>query len=255
VIEGFLNACDAADGLKDGMVFNIGSCHFDPRSLVCSGPKSDGCLSAEQAAVLQKGFAGPKDSKGRQVYPGFLFDTGIAATEGIPGLLQGGRNPVGPPFTATEMDVDKAAEAAAADPQGMLAGTSNWTNLNTFSSQGGKLIFYHGNSDPWFSALDTIDYYDRMTKANGGSSKVLDWSRLFLAPGMGHCSGGERTLDSFDLLGAVVDWVEKGVAPNSVVATGRSQPGRSRPLCAYPQYARYKGQGDPQDARNFECSN
>ena len=81
---------------KDGMVFNTNACRFDPKTLVCKGAKADGCLSAEQAAALEKGFAGPRDSKGRQVYPGFLFDTGIAATQGIPGLLHGGLNPVGP---------------------------------------------------------------------------------------------------------------------------------------------------------------
>jgi feruloyl esterase len=253
VIDGFLNACDASDGLKDGMVFNTNACRFDPKTLVCKGAKADGCLSMEQATALEKGFAGPKDSKGRQVYPGFLFDTGIAATQGIPGLLHGGLNPVGPPFTATTMDVDRLAESAAADPGGILTATSTWTNLSTFSSRGGKLVFYHGISDPWFSALDTIDYYERMSKTNGGSAQVSNWSRLFLSPGMGHCGGGESTLDSFDLLGAVVDWVEKGAAPNAVTATGRSLPGRSRPLCAYPQHAHYKGSGDPQDARNFEC--
>jgi len=253
VIDGFLNACDASDGVKDGMVFDTRNCRFDPKTLVCSGPKKDGCLSKEQAAALEKGFAGPKDSKGRQVYPGFLFDTGIAATQGIPGLLQGGLNPVGPAFSATELDVDARVEATASNPTSILTMTSTWTNLNTFSSHGGKLLFFHGVSDPWFSALDTIDYYDRMSKANGGAATVMNWSRLFLAPGMGHCAGGDAALDSFDLLGAVVDWVEKGKAPDAVVATGRAFPGRSRPLCAYPKHAHYKGQGDPQDAANFEC--
>jgi tannase/feruloyl esterase len=254
VIEGFLNACDAGDGLKDGIVFNTNACKFDPKALVCKGPKADGCLSAEQAAALEKGFAGPKDSRGRQVYPGFLFDTGIAATQGIPGLLHGGRNPVGPGFSATTMDVDARAAAAAADSGGALAATSSWTNLNTFSNHGGKLMFFHGVSDPWFSALDTIDYYERMTKANGGPAAVNNWSRLYLAPGMGHCSGGEATLDNFDLLTALVEWVEKGTSP-SVTATGRAFPGRSRPLCAYPQHAHYKGQGDPEKAESFECRN
>ena len=110
-------------------------------------------------------------------------------------------------------------------------------------------------SDPWFSALDTIDYYERMTKANGGPEQVMNWSRLYLSPGMGHCGGGDAALDSFDLLTAMVDWVEKGTAPASVTASGRAFPGRSRPLCAYPQHAHYKGQGDPQDAKNFECRN
>jgi hypothetical protein len=167
--------------------------------------------------------------------------------------LHGGLNPVGPPFADTSMDVDARALAAAADPAEALTATSRWTNLNTFSSHGGKLIFFHGVSDPWFSALDTIDYYDRMTKANGGAAQVLNWSRLFLVPGMGHCGGGPAALDSFDLLTSLVDWVEKGTAPNAVPATGRSLPGRSRPLCAYPQHTHYKGSGDPQDARNFEC--
>jgi len=254
VIDGFLNACDAGDGLKDGMVFNTRSCRFDPKALVCSGAKAEGCLSMAQATAIEKAFAGPKDSKGRQVYPGFLFDTGIAATQGIPGLLQGGLNPVGPAFSATTMDVDARAAAAAADPGGALSAAASWTNLNTFSAHGGKLLFFHGVSDPWFSALDTVDYYERMTNANGGPEKVANWSRLYLMPGMGHCGGGAAALDTFDLLTAVVDWVEKGTPP-SVTATGRALPGRSRPLCAYPQHTHYKGQGDPQDPVNFECRN
>jgi feruloyl esterase len=135
----------------------------------------------------------------------------------------------------------------------MLTMTSEWTQLNTFSSRGGKLLFYHGVSDPWFSANDTIDYYQRLTKDNGGAAEVTKWSRLYLAPGMGHCGGGAATLDSFDLLGAVVEWVEKGTAPDSVTATGRAFPGRSRPMCAYPAHAQYKGSGDIEDAKNFAC--
>ena len=252
VIDELLNACDGDDGLKDGMVLDPVGCKFDPKTLECSGAKTDGCLSIEQAAAIEKAFAGPKDSKGRQVYPGFLYDTGITNSQGIPGLLAGMMNPVGPPFTATEIDVDKRAEQAASGQQMILTATSTWTNLNTFSSKGGKLIFYHGVSDPWFSALDTIDYYERMTKANGGEAKVMEWSRLFLVPGMGHCGGGIH-LDSFDMLSSVVDWVEKGVAPASVTATGRAVPGRSRPLCPYPQHAHYKGVGDSNEAANFEC--
>jgi feruloyl esterase len=255
VIDGFLNACDEGDGIKDGMVFNTKACRFDPQTLVCKGAKTEGCLSTAQAAAIEKAFAGPKDSKGRQVYPGFPYDTGIAATQGIPGLLRGGRNPVGPPFLATTIDVDAKAEAAAADAGGLLSATSSWTNLTTFSSRGGKLLFFHGVSDPWFSALDTIDYYERMTRANGGSDRVLNWSRLYLSPGMGHCGGGDASLDTFDLLTAAVDWVEKGTLPASVAATGRAFQGRSRPLCSYPQHAHYKSEGDPQDARNFECRN
>jgi feruloyl esterase len=131
--------------------------------------------------------------------------------------------------------------------------TKLWTNLSTFSARGSKIVFYHGASDPWFSALDTIDYYQKMSDANGGAARTAEWSRLFLVPGMGHCAGGQATLDTFDLLTAVVDWVEKGIAPEAVIATGRAFPGRSRPLCPYPKYAQYKGTGDVEDAKSFQC--
>ncbi|HEY8232328.1 MAG TPA: DUF6351 family protein [Vicinamibacteria bacterium] len=253
VVDGLLGACDATDGLRDGIVSDPIGCRFDPAALVCAAEKADGCLSGPQADALARAFAGPKDSKGRPVYPGFPFDTGIAATQGIPGLLAGSMNPVGAPFTATKMDVDTRAEDAAAQPHMQLTSTWSWTNLNTFSSRGGKLLFFHGVSDPWFSALDTVDYYERMTRANGGASVVTGWSRLFLVPGMGHCGGGPATLDSFDMLSAVVDWVESQKPPQAVRATGRSWPGRSRPLCPYPSHAHYKGSGDVEDAASFEC--
>ena len=253
VIEGLLNQCDALDGIKDRMIFDQKACHFDPKTLVCKGAKIDGCLSAAQATALEKGFAGPKDSRGRQVYPGFFFDTGIASTQGIPGLLHGGSTPVGPGFTDLGMNVDAAVDRVLNDPAEPISTTARWTNLNTFSGHGGKLIFYHGVSDPWFSALDTIDYYTRMAKANGGDNQAHAWSRLYLVPGMGHCAGGPETLDSFDALGAMVRWVEQATAPDSLTATGRSFPGRSRPLCAYPLHAQYKGQGNTEDAANFEC--
>jgi hypothetical protein len=251
VIGGIVNACDAADGVKDGMIFNVNACRFDPKVLVCKGAKAEGCLSTAQATTLEKAFAGPKDSKGRQVYPGFFFDTGLAETQGIAGLLHGGQL-VGGGGAGVGMNVDEAVERAQADPSAALSTTSQWTNLNTFSGRGGKLIFWHGVSDPWFSAQDTIDYYERMTKANGGPEQVRNWSRLYLSPGMGHCGGGP-SLDSFDALTTIVQWVEKGVAPESLTATGRAFPGRSRPLCAYPLHAHYKGQGNPEDAANFEC--
>ncbi|HXK11077.1 MAG TPA: DUF6351 family protein [Vicinamibacteria bacterium] len=253
VIDGLLAECDGADGLRDGIVSDPTGCHFDPRALRCAGAKADGCLSGSQVEALAGVSAGPKDSKGRQVYPGFLFDTGIASTEGIPGLLAGSMNPVGPPFTATQMDVDARAERAAADPVMQLTSTSSWTNLSTFSSRGGKLVFYHGVSDPWFSALDTVDYYERMTHANGGATAVEGWSRLFLVPGMGHCGGGPAALDEFDMLGTIVDWVENHHAPEAVRAAGHRWPGRSRPLCAYPSHAHYKGTGNTEDAASFEC--
>ena len=196
VMDGLINACDAGDGLKDGLIFNINACKFDPKALVCTGAKADSCLSMAQAATLEKAFGGPKDSRGRQVYPGFLFDTGIAVTQGLLGLLHGGQLPGGGGITTVGMDVDAAVEQALADPAESLSATSRWTNLNTFSGRGGKLIFWHGVSDPWFSALDTVDYYERMTKANGGPEQVRTWSRLFLRPAWGTAGAGRRSTHS-----------------------------------------------------------
>jgi feruloyl esterase len=254
VIAKLLQECDARDGAADGMIFDPLGCRFRPSDLQCSGAKAEGCLSPEQVAAIEKGFAGPKDSHGRQVYPGFFFDTGIAAQGGgIPGLLNPGPSPVGGPTVATTQDIDAQAATVDNNPVSRIGESYSWVNLNSFYSHGGKLIFYHGLSDPWFSAKDTIDYYQRMTAANGGESKVKDSSRLFLSPGMGHCGGGSSALDVFDMLSASVDWVETGKAPESVTATGRAFPGRSRPLCAYPAHAQYKGQGSMEDATNFEC--
>ena len=252
IVDRLVAACDADDGLADGMIFNPHACDFDPTDLVCTGAKNDQCLSAAQATAVQRALAGPKASNGRQVYPGYLYDTGIAATQGIPGVLNGAAGPVGPRTPSTTQDVDAEAAAVATDVSTL--GDSNWwTNLSSFSGHGGKLLFYHGVSDPWFSALDTVEYYQHLGDANGGPERVRDWSRLFLVPGMGHCGGGAATLDRFDLLSAVVDWVEQGKAPASVVATGAAFPNRSRPLCPSPQHAHYKGRGNTEDAANFDC--
>ena len=254
VTQGILDACDANDGLKDGQIMNLSACRFDPAALACTGAKTDSCLAPAQVAVMKKAFAGAKNSRGAQVYPAFPWDSGIAA-EGvaIPGILvTGAKSPVAP-ATRLTINVDQMQDALAADGVRHVSDTAYWTNLSTFYSQGGKLIFYHGWGDPWFSALDTVDYYERMAQASGGMEKVrAQSSRLFAVPGMGHCSSG-NTLDRFDLLGAVVSWVEQGQAPEAVTATGPAFPGRSRPLCAWPRYAHYKGQGDTQDAGSFEC--
>jgi pimeloyl-ACP methyl ester carboxylesterase len=254
VIAKLLDICDARDGVKDGMVFDVTGCRFSPRDLQCAGAKAEGCLSAEQVAAIEKGFAGPRDSRGKQVYAGFFYDTGIAAQgQGIPGLLNPGPSPVGGPVTATTQDVDADEERVENNPVSRIGDSYSWVNLNSFSSHGGKLLFYHGVSDPWFSAKDTIDYYQRLEAANGGASKVTDWSRLYLSPGMGHCNGGSATLDTFDMLSAAVNWVEKSQAPESVMATGRAFPGRSRPLCAYPAHAQYNGTGNQEDGANYSC--
>jgi feruloyl esterase len=250
VHDGLLEACDALDGRKDGLVFAAPSCKFDPAVLACKAGQSDNCLSAAQVAAVQKVMTGPKASDGRQVYPGYLWDTGITTTQGgLPGVLVGPPIPEGP-ATGTTMNVDEQA-AAAHDGREMAGDSDKWTNLSTFAGHGGKLIFFHGQSDAWFSAMDTMHYYERLAASNG-PTPVADWSRLFLVPGMGHCNGGERTPDQFNMLAPIVDWVEKGISPERIVATGRSMPGESRPLCPYPAHAQYNS-GDPKDAASYSC--
>ncbi|HLH07139.1 MAG TPA: tannase/feruloyl esterase family alpha/beta hydrolase [Terriglobales bacterium] len=244
--DALLKQCDAKDGVADGLISDPLGCDFDPETLVCKDGQTDSCLEPKKAAAIKKAFGGPKTSTGVQVYSGFLYDTGITASSPIRGLLVPGPGIFGPATTAMEVDV---AKEALADIQPLTDSTA--TNLTTFSGSGGKLIFYHGDSDPWFSALDTFGYYKDMAAANGGLDSVLKWSQFYFIPGMGHCAGG--SFDSFDFLTAMVNWVEKGTEPTSVIATGKAFPERSRPLCPYPKHAQYKGQGNTEDARNFEC--
>ncbi len=247
-MDTLMKTCDARDGVVDGMIFDPLGCDFDPAVLACKAGQNEGCIASEKVRAIKKAFAGPKNAYGTQVYPGFLYDAGIAVTGFVPGLLAMGQNGLfGPYPTAAEIDVDKEA-LHASDPLVEPAST----NLSTFSRNGGKLIFFHGDSDPWFSPLDTLEYYKSLSATNGGAGKVAEWSRMFLVPGMAHCGGGPA-LDRFDMLNAVVNWVEKGTAPDAVIATGHAFPGRSRPLCAYPKHAQYTGSGDSEQAKNFRC--
>lgn len=251
VSDAMLGACDALDGAKDGLVFAAPGCKFNPAVLACKGKKTDACLTAAQVAAVNKVMSGPKTSAGRQVYPGYLWDTGITNTRGgLPGVLVGPPIPEGP-ATGTTMNVDEEA-ALAHDGRSMAGDTNAWTNLSTLRGHGGKLIFFHGQADAWFSAIDTMRYYERLP-ADNAPAPVADWSRLFLVPGMGHCSGGERTPDRFNMVDAIVNWVENGRAPERIIATGASMPGESRPLCPYPAHAHYDGKGDSKDAASYSC--
>jgi Tannase and feruloyl esterase len=247
VLDSLLKQCDANDGLADGIISDPLACDFDPSMLTCKDGRTDSCLTAEKVAAIKKAVSGPKTADGVQLYPAFLYDTGITASGPIRGILSPGPGIFGPATTAMEVDV---AKEALADAQPLVDSMS--TNLTTFSAHGGKLILYHGDSDPWFSPLDTFDYYKDMAAANGGLDAVSKWSQFYFVPGMGHCGGG-LGLDQFDLLGAMVNWVEKGTTPTSVIATGKAFPGRSRPLCPYPKHAHYKPKGNSEDADNFEC--
>jgi hypothetical protein len=218
LMDALLKQCDPKDGVADGMISDPLGCDFDPAVLTCKEGRTESCLAPEKVAAIKKAMGGPRTSEGPQIYPGFLYDTGITASSGIRGILTPGPGRFGPATTDMEVDVEKEA---LADTQPLRDSTS--TNLTTFSAHGGKLIFYHGDSDPWFSPLDTLEYYKDIAAANGGLADVSKWSQFYFVPGMGHCGGGQA-LDHFDFLGAMVDWVEKGSVPTSVIATGKAFP-------------------------------
>ncbi len=275
VARGITNACDAADGAVDGMVLRPDVCRFDPKTLRCSGAKDANCLTADQVSALLRAFGGPHTSSGRALYVGQAWDPGIAAPgwrqwklgssqTGTPNsanttLMAGALayefvTPADPSLDIVRFDFDR-------DPQRMQAfsqvyDTYRDATLAAFRKRGGKLLIFHGTADPIFSALESIDYYQRLSRNSGGRTATAQWARLFLIPGMNHCAGGPAT-DSFDGLGAIVAWVEKRIAPGRIEASANPRStyfaGRTRPLCAYPEYARYSGRGSLEDGTNFTC--
>lgn len=251
VLGRLLERCDGLDGMKDGLIFNYAGCRFDPTELICKAAKNDTCLTRTQAEAIKTAVAGPKTRAGLPFYAPYAYDTTILTQRYMLAGAQEGR--FSAPNTATEFDVDRAAASVAADGAWTLAATAGWTNYSTFFGHGGKLIFTSGLSDPAFSSIDLADYYARLVKDNGGSDAARASSRLFMVPGRGHCGGGDVTLTQFDTLDALVTWVEQGRAPDRIEAGLSSAPDSKRPLCPWPAYAYYRGQGDPKDSASYEC--
>jgi feruloyl esterase len=253
IVKAMLEDCDGLDGLKDGVIAKAGACAFRPARILCRSKAGTNCLSVAQVKALEAAFTAPRDAAGAVIYPSFPWDTGIVASGGgIPGILTTGlTSPLGPPNLATSIDLDARVQAVRADAVQTLIDTNGWTNLSTFLDRGGKIIWYHGVSDPWFSANDTQDYYARATAANG--PRFLASSRLYMVPGAGHCGGGANTFDQFDLLTAVVDWVESGKAPTWVPARRQGPKPAERPLCPFPSYPHYRGSGAEDRAESFDC--
>jgi hypothetical protein len=277
-----LAACDARDGIKDGVIDDPTKCAFRPATLLCNGPESAACLTQPQITALEKIYAGPRNSRGQQVYPGFLpgAETGRNGWEGwisgaSPGksvqyafATQGGANLLFQnaawDFRTFNLDHDvKFAD----DTMGQRLNAID-PNLKPLKDRGGKLIVYHGWSDPALAPQATIDYYQSVV-AKMGQKQTADFVRLYMVPGMQHCGGGPGT-DTFgatpgglspadarhSLSAAIEGWVENGAAPGTIIATkyAAGQAVRSRPLCPYPQVARYSGTGSTDDALNFKCA-
>lgn len=239
--------CDALDGLKDGLILNIAACRFDPATVQCAPGQTSGCLSADRVAAIKTAFDGPRDSHGQPAYARFPYDLGLLGGHVPMTLIPAsfGYSPYSDP--PEPFDVDAELARLHADSTQALSDTFYAADLGTFYRGGGKILFYNGGADPWFSLYDTVDYFERNKAAN----PEFDGSRLYNVPGMQHCAGGG--LERFDLLTALVDWVEDGRAPGRITATDWRQQIGTRPLCAWPHYARYKGVGDPKDAASFEC--
>jgi feruloyl esterase len=273
--KGILDACDANDGATDGLVSNPAACRFDPRALMCASErdKTPQCLSPMQVGALRKVFAGPTDSAGKPLYFGWPWDPGVGhpnndwrawklgtAASGTPNsrhvfLMQDALQHyfVTPPDTTlTVFNFDFDRDPRRMDAHSWMFDTADDVDLAGFRQRGGRLIFAHGLADPIFSAAEMIDYYRRLG-ARHGVQETAAFARLFLIPGMAHCQGGAAT-DRWDGLQALVDWVENGRAPERIVAAGSTVfPGRTRPLCAYPQVAHYNGSGNVEDEASFSC--
>lgn len=256
-----VRACDALDGVADGVVEDPRQCRFDTGSLLCgAGADEASCLTPAQKSVLDAFHTDIRNPRtGELIYPAFPvgaeagFNQYWGTTE--PTRADYWRTWVfgGAPFSWWDFDYDR--HLAEADRVVGPRVDQVKEDLSAFRTRGGKLIVYNGWNDPVVNALDTIAYYERVrARQPGGQAAMDEFFRLFLVPGMGHCGGGTGTA-TFDMVAALDAWVERGVAPDAVPAS-RVAGGtvtRTRPLCAYPSVARYAGAGSVDDAANFRC--
>ena len=277
-------ACDAIDGLKDGLIDDPRKCNFDLAVLRCKGADSPSCLTTKQVQTLQDIYRGVYAENGEEIYPGFMpghetaWDFIEPADPSKPLSDDAGVGAVGFfkyfVFENSKWDFhtwSNEKDMPIVDKK--LAAKINGTNpnLRPFEAHGGKLILYHGWTDPGVSPLETIQYYTQVTAAAGGDgrdpkhqtdpaphpdavSQTADFMRLFMIPGMDHCEGGPGP-NMFDAFTPLTKWVEQGQAPERIVASHytNGKVDRTRPLCPYPRTSQYTGQGSTDDAANFVC--
>jgi feruloyl esterase len=291
VRQAVLATCDADDGVRDGITAAFLMCTWSRieaqlEGAVCSATTAPSCLSQKQIDVLARVLGGPKDSTGKPLYSDWPIDAGIGSPEwriwkigpasaGFPGInVAMGAPALAVIFTTPPTSLGPSPQAGldyalgvnfdrdgpkinAVEPPYQR---SAWTDLEArsphleaFRTHGGKLIVPHGASDPVFSLNDTLAWYSELNRLEGG--QAAKFVRVFPVPGMAHCAGGPAT-DQFDAFDALVTWVEKGAAPDQILATAGPRspwPGRTRPLCPYPEISRYLGSGSIEEAKNFRC--
>jgi len=238
------------DTLKEGFLNNPKQCKVDFKKLLCAAGKDDNtCLTATQLKTVDTFYGGVKNSKGELIFSGQALGNPIAATR-VPTQAAGTFDIVKIAFNDPNLDwnkfdlnrdmplIDKAVGYVdAVDP-----------DLSKFKKNGGKLLLTHGWADTGITPENTVLYYDSVLNKMGKNQS--EWMRLFMAPGMGHCGGGPG-VNTFDSIGTLEKWVEKGIAPDQMMGTGAN--GFARPMCPYPQSAEYKGTGDLKDAANWSC--
>jgi len=256
--EAALKACDRRDGLQDGLIEDPPACDFDPGVLLCRRGRQTGCLTAPQVRAARKIYAGAVDPRtGERVYPGLE-----PGSEMQWGVMAGSPEP---PIVASYFEylvfgdstwdyrtLDFDADVARADSLDAAVLDATDPDLGPFLARGGKLLLYHGWSDGLIAPENTVDYYRRVVEAVG-PGRADSAVRLFMVPGMHHCDPGEGP-SPFDLLPVLDRWVATGEPPRRIVAhVAGSAVRRTRPLCPFPQVARYTGQGSVDEAASFVC--
>lgn len=258
-------ACDARDGVKDGLLEDPRLCDFDPQALECTGEDGPDCLTTAQVTVARAFYSATVNPRTKElIYPGLIVGSELDWSSNV-GRMHADitktqaseylRYAVFQDANWDFMTFDFDAAMAQADriDDGMAKAMD--PNLRDFFSRGGRLLQYHGWSDPSISPLNSVNYYNSVLDFMGGQANVSSSYRLFMVPGMNHCGGGDGP-NTFDPIHVVEEWVEAGKAPDRIIASqlkdGRVV--RSRPLCAFPKVAAYNGTGSIDDAGNFSCS-
>jgi len=255
-----LRACDARDGVTDGVIEVPRRCVFDPKTIQCSGADGPDCLTAAQVKTASLIYAGAKYSDGKQIFPGFEFGSELGWT-----AMVAGPEPISigtgffkymvfgdPNWDFRTFDVDR--DTRIADQKLGSVVNAIDPSLKAFQEHGGKIIMYHGWEDSSIAPGNSVDYRASVVEKMGGAEKTQEFLRLFMIPGMGHCRGGPGP-NTFDGMGALEQWREQNIAPEKIIATHSTNGtvDNSRPLCPYPQAAVYSGNGKTTDAANFAC--
>ena len=256
-----LNACDAKDGVQDGVIEHPPACKFDPAVLQCKDGDGPACLTSEQVETARALYADVRDPKTRQILYSPLLQPGsellwnaLAGPQAFSNAVETYRHLVAKDASWNPSQFDPALDVERMDTDAAVLNTAGH-NLKPFFARGGKLLLYHGWSDQQNPASTSVNYFERVVKAVGKGT-VGKSIQLYMVPGMNHCQGGVGT-DTFDKIAAVEEWMAKGTAPAEIIASHATDGkiDRTRPVCPYPQVAVYKGSGSTDEASNFSCRN